>query len=247
MTLNNARISSVKRKKMDSTQQSEITIIKTITKCSGYEWNKLIYTNFPFQMFELYDLPFVVENGKLHGLNCSRNNYTYVENKESNSINMECFNLKYNSALSKITDRAVNISKYANHDYMNFNQFVHKIELYKTRINDYHLKCLHQDFIIIAYRNKMSLYKRFISLLATKDVNRVRDLIKVCLNNGSGIQGMIRKFNEAANDLYKPKAFTENETDLALLVLRLGGPSLLHVFSKQNKLPTASYIYKVSN
>lgn len=197
-------------------------------------------------MFEIDELPFVIAHGKIHDLSCFKNSYTYIDNKQSASVNIACLNLKYCNKIKKIAGRAGEIDKHTNHIYMNYNQLVNKISLYKNRLRDYHLKCMQKDFLIISCRNKMSLYKRFVTLLSSKDVSRVRQLISVCINNGSGIKTMIRKFLDAANNVYRPKGFTENEIDLAYLTLRIGGPALLYAFSKHNILPTASFIYKVN-
>ena len=58
------------------------------------------------------------------------------------------------------------------------------------------------------------MYKRFLTLLATNDVSRIRQLVSVALNNGDGIQAIINKFTLAANDLYRPKGWDSNDVDL---------------------------------
>ena len=58
------------------------------------------------------------------------------------------------------------------------------------------------------------MYKRFNVLLATQDVQRLQQLMKVCLKNGSGIKTILEKFCLAANDMYRPKEFTND--DIAL-------------------------------
>ena len=71
--------------------------------------------------------------------------------------------------------------------------------------------------------------------------------MEICVKKKTGIVGMINQFNLAANDVYKPKFWKQNDIDLAILVLRIGGPALLYAFHQQNKLPSSSFIYKVSN
>lgn len=65
------------------------------------------------------------------------------------------------------------------------------------------------------------------------------------MKEGRSTKAIINKINLATSNLYKPKQSNENDLDLAILVLRVGGPSLLHVFSTMNRLPTSSYIRKV--
>ena len=58
--------------------------------------------------------------------------------------------------------------------------------------------------------------------------------------------GMIRIFTAAANKVFEPKQWTQDDKDLAILLLRVGGPALLYAFNKENRLPCSSYIYKVN-
>ena len=58
--------------------------------------------------------------------------------------------------------------------------------------------------------------------------------------------GMIRIFTAAANKVFEPKQWTEEDIDLATLLLRIGGPALLYAYNKENRLPCSSYIYKVN-
>lgn len=62
-----------------------------------------------------------------------------------------------------------------------------------------------------------------------------------------GIRAVIDRFMSASQQVYKTRGWNDDDIDLATLVLRIGGPSLLHVFAEQNKLPSSSFIYKVSN
>ena len=226
-----------------------MTISCEFMKCAGFKsgLDEQLFTQFPFQLFEFKDLPFIIENRKFHGVHCCNSNYRYVKNSISNEMNIECFNLKFNTKLNKICERAFNENKHLNHQYLNYNQLTSKLENYIEIINNQRLNSLNKELMIINYRNKLSLHKRFYNLIVQNDVQRLRQLLKVCFNNGDGIKTIINKFILAANDSYKPKGWCKDDStfDLAFLVLRIGGPSLLHSFSQQNILPESSYIYKV--
>ena len=73
----------------------------------------------------------------------------------------------------KIIKRSENYNKYNNNEYLTYSQLASKVENYADRINDLKLQNLSKDFQIIAYRNKLTLYKRFNVLLANEDVDRV--------------------------------------------------------------------------
>ena len=119
----------------------------------------------------------------------------------------------------KIIKRSENYNKYNNNEYLTYSQLASKVENYADTINDLKLQNLSKDFQIIAYRNKLTLYKRFNVLLANEDVDRVRQLMKVCLNNGCGIKSIIEKFSLAANDMYRPKGFSNDDVALGLIYL----------------------------
>lgn len=46
------------------------------------------------------------------------------------------------------------------------------------------------------------------------------------------------------NFFLRPKGFGQRDIDLAMLVLRIGGPRLLFTFNKLNQLPSTSFVYK---
>jgi hypothetical protein len=86
-------------------------INQSLKKCLGYSpedfADDLVYTRFPFQVFANRNLNFVIENGKFHSNQCLLNCYSYVNNTESETINLECLNLKYNSSLNNIIQNSI--------------------------------------------------------------------------------------------------------------------------------------------
>ena len=87
----------------------EKTVINEIAKCDGFQTsiNEQLFTYFPFQLLEFNEYSFVIENKRFHDSKCYKNNYVYTKNTASVSVNVECFNLKYNTTLKKICERAV--------------------------------------------------------------------------------------------------------------------------------------------
>lgn len=147
---------------------------------------------------------------------CCDNNYVIIESDIASSVNKECLNLKYNVKFNKILSRIESTSKYTNHQYMSYSQLVDKISNYVIKLDEMRLNSLHKDFLIISFRNKISLYKRFNNLLANSDVERIRELMTICLNNQMGIRGIINKFLMAANDLYRLKQWNKEAIDLII-------------------------------
>ena len=76
-----------------------------------------------------------------------------------------------------------NIEKCTNHIFMNYCQLKEVIDKFSLSENNLKLEMLNQNREIISLRNKITLYKRFKTLLTQDDIPRVHQLIKVCVNN----------------------------------------------------------------
>ena len=109
MLIKESRTNPNKRKKCNTTIQSNLSDATIIAekqpnkKCQGFLPDVLhgqIWNLFPFQLFQTTELPFVVENGVFHSLECLENNYIYKQNTQFLLINTSCNDLQYNSKLS---------------------------------------------------------------------------------------------------------------------------------------------------
>ena len=136
-----------------------------------------------------------------------------------------------------------NVKKHTNDQYMNFSQLIDTINHYVKSVTKSKLENLNNNRTILALRNKITLYKRFVLLISFNDIPRLSFLIKICLSRNSSINVIIEKIKAAADGIYAPKQSDESEKDLGMLVLNIGGPSLLSPF--KGRLPSASYMYKV--
>ena len=141
-------------------------------------------------------------------------NYCLLDNLNTTKVNTSCMSIKYCITFDKIVKRSKEYCKYYNHEYVTYSQLTFKIDELNEKLNDLKLQNLSKEFRIIAYKNKINLYKRFNVLLATQDVKRLQQLMQVCLKNEAGIKTILEKFCLAANDMYRPKGFTND--DIAL-------------------------------
>jgi len=202
------------------------------TKCEGYTIenfeDKAFFANFPFQILSERPLNFVIENNKLHSISCYKNNYLC---SIGTIYNTECANLKFDTTLIDIITRMTNVKKHTNYQYMNFNQLVDTINHYQKIYSKTRLENLNSMRTIIVLRNKITLYKRFIVFISMNKISKLNTLISVCLNRGTGVNGILEKLKEAANGVYKPKQWDQTEKDLGILVMNIGGPSLVQAFS----------------
>ena len=76
-------------------------------------------------------------------------------------------------------------------------------------------------------------------LLSQNNVPRVKELVTVALKHQRSINYIVDKVVLAINKIYRARP-SEEDKDLAFIVLKLGGPALLDILGKANKLPSSS-------
>ena len=91
----------------------------------------------------------------------------------------------------------------------------------------------------------LSLHKRFMVLLSQNNVLRVKELVSVALKHNRSINHIADKVGLAINKIYRARP-SEEDRDLAFIVLKLDGPALLSVLCKANKLPSTSLAYRMA-
>jgi hypothetical protein len=90
---------------------------------SGYKSkiDEHFFTYFPFQLPEFNQYTFVIDDKIFHDRICRDNYYKYKVNSVSDSSNVECYNLKFNSHLKTLFERAVDFNKFNGNKYLNYN------------------------------------------------------------------------------------------------------------------------------
>ena len=81
----------------------------------------------------------------------------------------------------------------------------------------------------------LSLHKRFMVQIAENNVLRVKELVAVVLKLSRSINYIVAKVTLAINKVYRVGPSQEDKY-LAFAVLKLGGPALLDIMCKANKL-----------
>lgn len=74
--------------------------------------------------------------------------------------------------------------------------------------------------------------------LGTGDLSRTHQLIRQGIKNGASISRIIQRIENSLAGVYRPRGYTEDDTDTALMVLRLGGRKLLYALSQHIGLPS---------
>ena len=68
--------------------------------------------------------------------------------------------------------------------------------------------------------------------ISQTDVPWLQRLLQVQLRNGAGINTIIRHIEEAIEQGYKPRGYSNDAYDLALLIYRIGGANLLYAIDE---------------
>ena len=92
-----------------------------------------------------------------------------------------------------------------------------------------------------------TLNERFRELITGSDVPRLGMLLQLCSKNGMGLHSIIGRIGDAINMKYRLRKYGENEWDIATLVLRIGGPKLLHILHQTHGLPATDSTRRHSN
>lgn len=185
------------------------------------------------------------ENGVFHSLECAGKCYSYTQNDLSVNQNVSCINLQYNQRLANLFDVSLESKSHTNYQCLGYNSLVKKLHSYATSASFQRLSNFNLQRENIMLRNRIDLYERFKLLIANNDIKRLRVVVGNCLTHGYGLKTIIQKMSLTINKNYCAKKWDDNELDLSVLVLRIGGPALLHAFNQLSMLPTSSVIYKV--
>lgn len=142
-------------------------------------------------------------------------------------------------------------AKTVNHKYLNYNQLIARLTEWKraARMSELQVFNLKKKAAILV--NNLALDKRILLLIAQGNIAGVQRVLAQALKRGSTSHGILAKLESALTGSYSARGWSEEDFDLALLILRLGGPALLNVLHKTTGLPgltlTRNHAGTVSN
>ena len=154
-----------------------------------------------------------------------------------------CTNLKFDTAVSKTLARAkqpVSDMNNVNDAYLSNSQLREKLKLARDKLNTAWLEGMNTHRKSAHAMKALSNYKRLVQAFATEDVPRVRQLLTYCLKQGKSPQAMLAMVQDVAKGIHHVKQFSAVDFDISTLILRIGGPQLLHACGKALGLPSVS-------
>ena len=135
-----------------------------------------------------------------------------------------CLDLPKNKSLEGIRTRLVDgVHQNAQFLYHGFSGLHEVLRRKDEQIEFYRLRGLNRARTLLGKATALSDYKWFMVAIASGKVARVDRLIHIALRQKKGIRGIMLTWEAAAQGIYSPKSFTEEEDMRALLLWRLGG------------------------
>jgi hypothetical protein len=85
-------------------------------------------------------------------------------------------------------------------------------------------------------------HKQWILVIASGRVDRVASLVQAGLKQRAGIRALIQEYEHAAEKLYQPKGYTNEDIMRSIVMLRLGGTCIVEFAHRSLSLPSATTI-----
>ena len=215
-------------------------------KCCGFKVGTAdIYCS--IACHQLAELDIVIEDQNLHHISCVEN--CYITN-DGNIINDGCNNLKYCTKLQKILDRGKKgiddpaILK-CNNTFLPHDQLSERAKLTRSEREKMQLKLLKCTFRYSKLCATLSLHERFLVSIAENNVLQLQQLVTVALRNNRKISYILSKMMAVIDGIYSPNP-SQDDKDLAFIVLKFGGPSLLNILCKAGILLSTSTAYRMA-
>ena len=179
----------------------------------------------------------------IHSPACTR-----VLEDPSSEVNKCCLDMEYTQQFRKMLEMssATEIHEFNKLEMHNFQQLQIKYHNLKALLNEeklQNLNLLRRNSIL---NQRCTLNARFTELIASADIPRLKVLLQICYQKGMGMKSILGRIEDAINKKYSPKKYGDVDWEKAILVLRIGGPRLLHALHVSDGLPAVSSVYKRS-
>ncbi|KAF4612577.1 hypothetical protein D9613_012728 [Agrocybe pediades] len=213
--------------------------------CKGFSLafasDKTPHTTYPFALHDTLLLPwdYAVRNGQmvLFSNSCRR------VCAEGNEVCLECQHIGKNEVLEGILLRSENgvheNSSFAYHGMTGLHKLLRKKN---QQIEYYRLRGLNQAKKLLGKATALSEHKRLLMAVSSGKVQRVDRVISVGLSQNMGVRGLLAKLFAAAEGIYKPNSFSEEEAMKALLTYRWAGRRVADIQHRAAGAPSITYL-----
>lgn len=222
---------------------------KSAGTCKGYALvfpeGKSPYSCYPFALHDTLILPwdFKVQNGMmtLFARNCT--GQVAVEASPCQACQRLVKNQTLEGIHTRIDEGVQENSAFAYHGFSGLEVMLQRKN---RRIEFYRMRGLNQAKKLLSKATALLDHKRLLMAIASGKISRVDHLISIGLRQRKGIRGLVALYMAAAEGVYHPKSFTEEEDMKNLLLWRLSGNRVAEINHRANGAQSVSYLRRRS-
>jgi hypothetical protein len=208
--------------------------------CNGYVLDfpdgQNPHNAYPFALHKFHSIPwdYSVRNGIMTLYSRSCDGYSYSQHGDTMSCKA-CQGLAKNGTLDGIRTRIEDgVNKSAPLPYHGIGGLLNLMRLQEF----YRLRGLNQTKKLLGNLTALSDHKHLLIAMASGKVARLDAVIRIGLQQKKGVGGLLAPLEAAAQGLYRPKSFTEEEDMRALLFWRLGGNRVANIYQRSLNGPS---------
>ncbi|KAG8695139.1 hypothetical protein FRC08_008010 [Ceratobasidium sp. 394] len=131
-----------------------------------------------------------------------------------------------------------------NTHYYSYKQISDLLDSKDDQLKKYRLKGIELNRNARRLVGKLNDHKQLLVALSNGDDDAVARLVRTALRQGCGVLAIVDRIEKAQQGLYHCRSYTKKLYDIALVVLRLGGPRLLFILSRALKIPSLNVVYE---
>ena len=178
-----------------------------------------------------------------HSTACNR---LFCDPEMASAINKCCSDIEHSPQFKKIIEvgSKSDLPSQSKLEVCNYQQLQLRYRKLKDQYNDEKLQNLDLLRKHSFLNQKCTLNSRFSELICSADIPCLKTLLEVCIRKGMGMKSILGRIEDAINKRYSPKNYDDTDMEKATLVLRIGGPRLLHVLHITDGLPSVSLTYQ---
>ena len=220
--------------------------------------------NFPFIRFKETGLPFVINGKRWHASSCAAGNF---QTERPDEINDDCANLNTvghpshkpiqrfgNGAACPFCRHVLTLTHFfcsiiqgaqkhgkellssVRNTDMGAEQMWEKLGMLAKQKGSLRLEALNDSRKIIRLEKSLDDHKRLLRAIADCELPRVHQIIRIGIDHGDTAHAISQRIHKATRDLHKMHA-SNDDKDLSLLTLRIGGPFHLYAHQHAGHLP----------
>ena len=161
----------------------------------------------------------------------------------------QCADIQYSSVMRKLLEVGESEAPHekCKIDMLSFDQLKQKHRGTTKKLRQEKLDTLNLVRKNQSLTKQVTLNNRFRELITGADIPRLGMLLQICHKSGMGLQSVTGRLGDAIRQKYKSRKYEEKEWEIATLVLRIGGPKLLHVLHRTHGLPAPDSTRRHSN